>query len=489
MSVALRAVNIGNRCALSKNNDERNLNSQRKINQKSLPKTDGENMLPMTNPKHNSTTFQLEGAPVALRLRVRMVGKSRGAFVPLDQSTKPFVTDDSFEYDRLVLRRRIGTGGRQEVSRRVCPVFVVITGVLADEIVQMLLATDQKVVQAFLLNTLNYAFTAGVEIRALKRQTDRFDVLGFEDFIESRGELCIAVADQVSGFFLTSVKVHQKVPSLLFHPGSARMQRRIGDEDLASFQIDKNQDEIVEKPTVRERFGTEEVAGPKRLGVQGEELIPRAFGALGRWFDAFFFENVANSLTANTIDAEPPQLAENSQVAHTGFAGDLTNQFPQNFLLARSSRLFRNVAPFLLADPAMEGSRCDDLDQAVDLFAQQFAEFEQAGAFCLGRVNLLGQAGAKDGKFLGEILHVPGQSVVGRRGDQQQEWVKQPGHRGPASKGDNLLWNREIALFLYTAGETWTTLPGRKRLFENKETSPIHAKRQKDSLNVSLLSL
>ncbi len=128
--------------ALSKNSDERKLNPQRKNDQKSLPKTDGENMLPITNTRSNnndvrklspprknnrksapetereytqkmidpqqvSPTFQPGRAPVARSMKVRLVSDSRDTFVPLDQPADPFVTDDLIEHDRLVPRWRI----------------------------------------------------------------------------------------------------------------------------------------------------------------------------------------------------------------------------------------------------------------------------------------------------------------------------------------------------------------------------------------------
>ena len=68
-------------------------------------------------------------------MKMRSIESPRRAFVPLDQPAEPFVAGDLIEHDRLVFRRRIGAGGRQEISRGVCPVVVVIADVFTDEMV------------------------------------------------------------------------------------------------------------------------------------------------------------------------------------------------------------------------------------------------------------------------------------------------------------------------------------------------------------------
>jgi hypothetical protein len=55
------------------------------------------------------------------------------------------------------------------------PVAVVIADILADEVVEMLLAANQKVVQALVLDRLGNAFTARGEAGAWNGQLDRFD--------------------------------------------------------------------------------------------------------------------------------------------------------------------------------------------------------------------------------------------------------------------------------------------------------------------------
>ncbi len=182
-----------------------------------------------------------------------------------------------------------------------------------------------------------------------------------------------------------------------------------------------------------------------------DELIPCAAGTLGGRFDPLFLEDVADCLSADTVNTETSQLAKNASITHAGLTGDFANQLSQNLSLARPSRLIRLIATPLLPDPAMKGFGCDDLDQSVNVATERFAKFEQASTFFLGGVNLTGNASAEEGEFFGEILDMPGQPMFGRVGEQQQQRVKQPRHRVPASICDNMLSNQEIALFLYPA--------------------------------------
>ena len=151
------------------------------------------------------------------------------------------MADDVIEYDRLVFRRRIGARWRQEISRRVRPVVVVIADVLTDEIVEVLLAADQEIVQAFLLDALNHPFTACVEIRTLNGQFDRLEILRLKDVVEIGGELGIAIADQMLGLVVEIVSMHEEVAGLLLDPGGVGVQRCGRGEDFEGLQIDEHQ--------------------------------------------------------------------------------------------------------------------------------------------------------------------------------------------------------------------------------------------------------
>lgn len=125
----------------------------------------------------------------------------------------------------------------------------------------------------------------------------------------------------------------------------------------------------------------------------------------------------------------------------------------------------------------MKSIRLDDLDQLVDVLAERFAKLEQSGPFCFGGVDLFGEPSTVNGQFFGQILDVASQPVFGSIGNEHQQRVKQSGHFVTASNGDNMVSNREIALFLYPAVMPVATLRRRKR----------HLRTSKKMLFVSLV--
>jgi len=443
----------------------------------------------MTDLQHNSMAFQTRRATLSLSPELRTIEASRSAFVPLDQPAQSFMADDLVEYDRLVFRRRITTRWRQELARRVGAVLVVATDEFTNEIIEMFLAADQEVVQTFLFQRLDDAFATGVEVRAADRQFDCLDVFRFKERVEFGGELSVAVVDQVRGLFVVVLKVHQKEAGLSFNPLSIRMQRCRRDVDFACLQVDEHEDGEVEETAAGEHLGVEKIASPECFGVDCKEFVPGAVGTPGRCIESFLFEDVADGLAADLVNAQSSQFAKDAGVAHASLSGNLEDQFTEDFPLARTARPVETVPTAFLTNPTTECAGGNDLDQPVDILAKWFAEFEQAGALGLGRMNLLGKPGAENRQFLGEILDMPSQPVLGGVGNEEQQRVKQPGHGVPASAGDNVLSDREIAFFLYPADRARTTQMCRKRLFENKETPGSCPKRHNDSLKVSLLSL
>ena len=91
---------------------------------------------------------------------------------------------------------------------------VVEVDILTDEIVQMLLAEDDEMVQTFVLQRLDHTFCVGVEVRRATRQTDRFDAIGFEYFIEASDELPVGISDQLPALQLVVLQEPAEVLSL-----------------------------------------------------------------------------------------------------------------------------------------------------------------------------------------------------------------------------------------------------------------------------------
>ena len=83
----------------------------------------------------------------------------------LDHTAKPFFADDLLKPNRLPLgHRRLLTRGPM-VSMRVRARFVVVLDKFANQVVEMILAEGNEMVEAFGLNGLNKSFDPGVQIR------------------------------------------------------------------------------------------------------------------------------------------------------------------------------------------------------------------------------------------------------------------------------------------------------------------------------------
>ncbi|TWU04131.1 hypothetical protein CA54_60130 [Symmachiella macrocystis] len=249
------------------------------------------------------------------------------------------------------------------------------------------------------------------------------------------------------------------------------MRLGIRDEGFTGFDIDEDQQKIVHDSPRRNGALREEVAGPERLGVHLDELFPRTLRAFGRRVDPLLFENVPNCLPTDTVDPQATQLTEDTRVPDTRFTSDLADQLTQYLPFSGASRLGRLVATSLLPDPAMKRAGGGDANQAVDVLAERFPEFEQPGTLFRLRVDFTGDASAKYRQFFFQILDMFGQSVFRGICDEQQQRVKQPGHPVPVCDFDKVLSNWEIALFLYPAGTCVTTIRRRQSTVLSDEKS------------------
>ena len=87
-------------------------------------------------------------------------------------------------------------------ASRMGAIDFVVADVFTDEVVQMLLAKHQEIIQAFLLDALDDSFAARIQVRALHWQNLDLEPFGFEHIVELCRELCVAVANQISWFFV-----------------------------------------------------------------------------------------------------------------------------------------------------------------------------------------------------------------------------------------------------------------------------------------------
>ena len=82
----------------------------------------------------------------------------------LDHTPKPFFADDLLKLNRLPLGHRRLITRRPMVSMRVRARLVIVLYEFTNQVVEMILAEGNEMVEAFGLNGLNKSFDPGVEI-------------------------------------------------------------------------------------------------------------------------------------------------------------------------------------------------------------------------------------------------------------------------------------------------------------------------------------
>ncbi len=125
----------------------------------------------------------------------------------------------------LSLRRRCAAGRdrRPVVDPLMRALCVVVVDELGDEIVEVALAEDHEVVEALVLDRLNDTFDVRVQTRRTLGKPLRFGAcIISDDGVELRGELRVAVAQQIRALDSGLVEVHGEVASLLLDPFSVR---------------------------------------------------------------------------------------------------------------------------------------------------------------------------------------------------------------------------------------------------------------------------
>ena len=82
----------------------------------------------------------------------------------VDHATKPFSTDDVLEADRLPFGQRGWSRWRSVVSTGMGASLVVVLGEFGHEVVEMILAEGDEMVEAFRLDHLNKSLDPGIEV-------------------------------------------------------------------------------------------------------------------------------------------------------------------------------------------------------------------------------------------------------------------------------------------------------------------------------------
>ena len=89
-----------------------------------------------------------------------------------------------------------------------------------EQVIQVTLAKDDKMIEAFGLGGANVPFSESIQIGRPVGNPHHFDSLALDDVFEAHGEFCIAVVDQGGGAFVALRQFVKQVLGLLLHPGA-----------------------------------------------------------------------------------------------------------------------------------------------------------------------------------------------------------------------------------------------------------------------------
>ena len=93
----------------------------------------------------------------------------------------------------------------------------------------------------------------------------------------------------------------------------------------------------------------EEITLPKGVGVDLDELVPRAGSTLGARVDTFFLENSSDSRATNAADPQLPQFADDPGVAPLILLGEADDDLADRLGSTFPAHLLRGRLP--LASP------------------------------------------------------------------------------------------------------------------------------------------
>lgn len=312
---------------------------------------------------------------------------------------------------------------RQVFQRLMRPLTVVIGQVGFDEVSIVVLAEDDKMIEALDLERLNPAFDERIHVRRSDGGSHNLDVLRLEDFVELGGKLAVVVTDQVRGFMSLFLKLHRDIASLLGDPFRSRIRRHAGHDHATRTNVNEEQNEEIDWATERPDFLLEEVAGSQRLGVALDELGPRSFTALRTKIMPGFAQDFFDGRLADR-DAQLLEFADDPAEAPTNFVGHAQHErpnvdrrlWPTPFT---GARLWRTA--FFGFEPAPKSTVTDDADQLADLRSERFAELDQLTLLGGRHIDPPRQLGAQNLVFDFEKLNHLGQFAIGGAGQEEQK--------------------------------------------------------------------
>ena len=180
-----------------------------------------------------------------------------------------------------------------------------------------------------------------------------------------------------------------------------------------------------------QHFLGEQVAGPERVFVGCDELLPSLLARLR--INPVLFEQVTDRAPADAVYLDLLEFAKDACVTPAGvLPGQAEDELLNLGLGAWTTGLLLSLAGVaglrLLGDPAGEGSGRDDGDQILDGVAQRFAELDETLLLGIGDADLLGQLAAEDFVLNLEKLDLFDELGVGGVSQHEEQRGHNPGH-------------------------------------------------------------
>lgn len=144
------------------------------------------------------------------------------------QTALPLFTDE-FTWSRWRFRAWHVAGRKLVVNPLMGTQRGVVPRVLLSQVIEVMFAEDDEMIEHFLLDRPNHPLAVGVEVRAADRELDGLRSRGLEDLVELLRELGVAIVNQIPGCASDQVlHLHAGIPGLLRNPGGVRVRRAAG---------------------------------------------------------------------------------------------------------------------------------------------------------------------------------------------------------------------------------------------------------------------
>ena len=138
---------------------------------------------------------------------------------------------------------------------------VVVGDVLADKMSQVGLAKDDEVIEAFMPDGLDEAFSMRITVRALRRDGDAADAAAGQEEFPLLREQRVAIVNQEPSAAQETIGWIAKIANDLEHPCFVRINTDASDVNDARPALHDEEDHVPDGAEGAERFNAEEVAG------------------------------------------------------------------------------------------------------------------------------------------------------------------------------------------------------------------------------------